>query len=194
MINLSEEIAACMHQVGASEAWFEGRVLPLSVDQLWWRPKPNTWSIAECVNHVNQTLASCLPKVDEAIDRGWRESRTARGCTQYGWQTKELLKVLEPPIKPRRLSPPPLKPAIRIDRELLIRQFYTQRKRYAAALRLANGLDLIDVEVDSMIQPLVPSLGGTLAMLAAHDRRHMWEAELVRKVPGFPQASYTLAS
>jgi hypothetical protein len=186
MIELTEELAACLHQAEASKAWFERRFLQLARHQIWWRPMPSTWSIGECVNHLNKTLASYLPKVEEAIERGWRESRTTRGFSQYGWHTNHVLKVLEPPVRVSHLAANPLHPLVPVERDLLVRQFYEQRKRYAEALCRANGLDLVDVEVDSMIQPLVPSLGGTLAMLAAHDRRHMWEAEWVRKSPGFP--------
>ena len=134
MIELTEELAACLHQAEASKAWFERRFLQLARHQIWWRPRPSTWSIGECVNHLNKTLASYLPKVEEAIERGWHESRTTRGFSQYGWHTNHVLKVLEPPVRVSHLAANPLHPLVPVERDLLVRQFYEQRKTLRRSL------------------------------------------------------------
>jgi hypothetical protein len=61
------------------------------------------------------------------------------------------------------------------------------RHRYAQAVRRAVGLDLPRIPILEPIHPLIQSLGGTLALLAAHERRYIWQAEQVRTAPGFPK-------
>jgi len=41
------------------------------------------------------------------------------------------------------------------------------------------------------VYPLIRTLGGTLGFLAAHDRRHMWQAERLRNESRFPRAVFT---
>src|SRR4029434_5344758 len=73
---LSIDLAGCLVQVEASRAWFSRRVLPLSVEQLRWRPGPQRWSIAECLDHLNITLGFYLPKIDKSIQVDLRQRST----------------------------------------------------------------------------------------------------------------------
>jgi hypothetical protein len=50
----------------------------------------------------------------------------------------------------------------------------------------ANGLDLERIKVASPAGPVKFPLGQRIALLAAHDRRHLWQAWEVRKDRGFP--------
>ncbi len=47
------DLDGCLVQVKASKDWFARRILPLSLDQLRWRPHVGRWSIAECLDHLN---------------------------------------------------------------------------------------------------------------------------------------------
>jgi hypothetical protein len=58
------DLEGCLIQVEASKAWFARRVLPLSLEQLRWRPRPRQWSIAECLDHLNLTVSLYLPQID----------------------------------------------------------------------------------------------------------------------------------
>jgi hypothetical protein len=50
----------------------------------------------------------------------------------------------------------------------------------------ANGLDLARIKVPSPAGPFKFGLGQRIALLAAHDRRHLWQAWQVRKNRAFP--------
>jgi hypothetical protein len=179
-------ISDCLHQVDASRVWFERRFQPLSAAQLWWRPGTRSWSIAECVQHLNATLAAYLPKIEAAVEDGWKQEITSGQVLPYDWQTRNILERMEPPSNECRVATRDLAPARKIDFEILAGEFFEKRQRYAQTLQRANGLNLSTVIVESQIQPLVPSLGGMLELLAVHERQHMWEAECVRGSAGFP--------
>lgn len=182
------DLAGCLVQVDASKAWFNRRVLPLTLEQVRWRPQPRHWSIAECLDHLNLTLTLYLPQIDQAIGRGWRERRTCEGHPRRQRCEGRALREVEPPARVRLAALPALVPAAAVDPERLVDQFHRTRDRFADAVRRASGLDLSHIPIADPLYPMIHSLGGAIEMMAAHDRRHMWQAEQVRKQPRFPQA------
>src|SRR4051794_26371081 len=108
-------LEACLAQARASQEWFATRVLPLSLDQLRWRPRcgawsGRAWSIMECLDHLNHTLGYYLPRVEQAIDRNpdklWDP---ARGLV-FVESEKRFLEEVEPPIRSASNTYPELLP------------------------------------------------------------------------------------
>lgn len=109
------DLEGCLIQVDASKAWLRRRVLPLSIEQLRWRPAARHWSIAECLDHLNLTLDLYLPKIDSAIGLARRQRRVAAewsGCEQA---ELDALKSLEPPVTVGVAAPPPTIPGPAVD-------------------------------------------------------------------------------
>jgi hypothetical protein len=184
------ELAACLVQVEASKAWFHHRVLPLSIEQLRWRPDARHWSIAQCLDHLNLTLDLYLPKIDDAISRAMRQDRAPAPCCWCERAEFDALRSFEPPVMVGVSSPALSIPGLAVDPVWLVDQFHQTRDRYSDAVRRSFGLDLRNSRIVEPIYPLIVSLGGTLALIAAHDRRHMWQAERVRQAPRFPHAVF----
>jgi hypothetical protein len=183
------DLEACLVQVEASKAWFAHRVLPLSIEQLLWRPEPRRWSIAECLEHLEITLRLSLPKISAATLAGRRQGLNLNAS--YDQSEIDALRRMEPPVLVRRAAGTELVPTAAIDPDQLVDHFYESRERYAEAVRSAFGLDLPGIPVVEPIAPQIHSLGGALAFLAAHDRRHMWQSERVLNAPRFPAAVFS---
>lgn len=181
-------LAACLAQVGASQEWFARRVLPLSLDQLRWRSRFGTWSISECLEHLNRTLVYYLPKIEEAIDRSPRQMWDLAHGLSLTELEEDFLMQVEPPIQSTFGTPSALLPGPAIDLDGIVDQFPQLRDRYAKAALSALGLDLANISVTGSLHPPIQSLGGVIALLAVHDRRHLWQAERVRQAKGFPAA------
>jgi hypothetical protein len=98
-------LEGCLVQVEASKVWFHQQVLPLSLEQLRWRPDARCWSIAECLDHLNLTLDLYLPKIDDAIVRGTRRAGTPAGCSWCEMAELDAIKLLEPPVTVAVLAP-----------------------------------------------------------------------------------------
>ena len=179
-------VEACLAQMRASKKWFATRVLPLSLDQLRWRPRSGSWSIVDCLDHLNRTLVYYLPKIDQAIGQSQLKLRDpARGLV-FPESEEDFLKQAEPPIRSHSVTPSALLPVPAVDPGLIVDQFPQLRNRYAKAVLSASRLDLANISIAGSIHPPVHSLAGVIALLAAHDRRHLWQAEQVRNTPGFP--------
>ena len=171
----------------AVEAEFTRLVQPLSDSQVNWRPSDGRWSIAECMAHLIATARAYVGPVDLAVERGF--SRGLLGGREFhpGRVGRWLVEQMEPPPKRRMSAPRKIAPQ-RFESAVALRRDYEQVHRdLIGAVRRAEGLDLSRVKLSSPLMPLLRQpLGTWLLFLAAHERRHLWQARQVRQEPGFP--------
>jgi DinB superfamily len=161
----------------------------MSDRQINWRPGPGRWSIGQCLEHLAVSTDAALPAIDRAIaqarERGWR----ADGPVRYGWFTRWMTGSMEPPPKRRmktfRIFDPPHETLTGAE---ALATLHASRDRLLERVRQAEGLSLKRPIVVSPVSRLFRMpLGGYLAFLAAHDRRHLWQAREVRGASGFGQ-------
>jgi len=155
-------------------------------------PGLGTWSVGECLHHLNLTARGYLNVMTEAIEQGRSRGVTGRGPFRHGRLSMWMVRQLEPPVRRKYPAPRPSSPVER-DGDLslneVVEEFVDHRRSLFRALEAADGLALDRVRVQSpFIRPLRFDLGIAFAMLAAHERRHLLQAERVRGAPGFPAA------
>jgi hypothetical protein len=149
-----------------------------------WRAEDSSWSVAECLDHLatgNRVYLKAMEPVSErALARGRRRRGAARPGLIGGW----FVRTLEPPVRrrfkmkaPRKIRPraaPPLADAAA--------QFFASQTDVQAFLRRFAEIDLAGVR---LANPFVPGLRFSLAtglhVIAAHERRHLWQAWRVRQ-------------
>lgn len=144
------------------------------------RPPAGGWSIAECLDHLNATVRLYLPVVADAIDdaraRGWTDRR-GEGRT---WRGRLLAWSQEPPVRLRMRTVDELKPAPDLDRMAVLEEFEALHEELIVRINESRSLDLRRIRIRSVLKPwLQLSLGDWFAFLAAHGRRHLWQAEQV---------------
>lgn len=170
-----------------------GRLLDgLSDAQFNWRPGPDRWSIAECLDHLSRSAEVYLP----ALDRGISEARS-RGLVGGGEYRPGLLggwlaRSMEPPPRTgtRSRSSKQILPAA-AQRPLAEgrAEFLRMQDELERRVSDSEGLDLRRAKVASPLMKLLRlRLGDSLAFLLAHQRRHLWQAHRVREEPRFPGA------
>jgi hypothetical protein len=66
--------------------------------------------------------------------------------------------------------------------------FAAAQRRYLQSVSAASGLRLSKIKVNSPASPLIKlTLEEAIALMAAHERRHLWQARQVRNHPDFPR-------
>lgn len=161
---------------------------PLSDVQVNWQPAAGTWSVGECVDHLSITTRRFRDSIEEALidsrRRNWSYADPAKP-SPFGLL---FLRVVEPPVgfgkvkAPRDLLPQPNRPS----REILS-EFQTVHQGVLTHLPEYLKWDQNRTRVKSAF-PVKFSLGLMLRVIPAHCRRHLWQAEQVAKMPGFPKA------
>jgi len=149
------------------------------------RADPQSWSVGECVAHLNLTSRAFLP----LIRRGLDDARTLGlpAPARYrrdlvGWL---LTKVVGPPSPlMRRFSKvktsPAFVPSGGAPREATVAEFDALQQEQIALTREGNGLPLERVRVPSPFDARVQyNLYSALLVLPAHQHRHIEQAERV---------------
>jgi hypothetical protein len=184
--NIALLVQGCLLQMDTSRVWFATRALPLSLDQLRWRPSPFSWSILECLNCLNQAFEYYLPKMEKTISDNRRPPASPVSSVLFPQSERDYLEQFEPlagSIAAAQFSLPKVSAA---DPDRIVDCYPQLRDRYVTTVRSASGLDFATILIDGSIHPPVRSLGGIIALLAAYDRRYIWQAEQVMREPGFP--------
>ena len=169
----------------ANEA--DALVTPLSDEQFTWQPRPEVWSIAHCIDHLNATARTYLPSLDEGIADAIRRGLYAEGPFSYNWLGRILVWSQEPPPRFRSKAAAAFQPAPSRPRADIMAAFRAYQVQFVDRLRQANGLDLARARVSSPVAKwLRLSLGSGFALQIAHEKRHLWQARRLMGVGGFP--------
>ena len=160
---------------------------PLTEEQFNWQPAPGSWSVAECIEHLNATARHYLTNLDEGIADAIRRGLYGEGPFTYNWIGRIVVATMEPPARFKIKAPRTFHPLPKRSRHDIMAAFRAYQVQYVDRLRQANGLDLARARVSSPAAKwLRMSLGSGFALMAAHERRHLWQARGVRSDPGFP--------
>ncbi len=164
----------------------EKLVTGLSDHQFNWRPQPGRWSIAECFGHLLITTGESIPSMEALVAKAEAQSLRSSGPFKRTWFGDLFIRAVEPPYRVIRVKtfkymiPAPDRPLVEV-----VPAFLELQERVRELIRRADGLDL------GAVTHKVPAgvnltLGQWFEFVAAHERRHLWQARNVRNLPLFP--------
>ncbi len=138
------------------------------------------WSGAECFDHVARTVEVYLPVLRAALEDGRREGKLGDGPFHYGFLARTFLWILEPPVRMRVKAPGMFAPRPQPDPAAALAAFVAQHRELQKIIDLAEGLDLAAIRVASPANAKIKlPAGAAIGVLAAHARRHLWQARRV---------------
>lgn len=155
----------------------------LSEEQLLWRPAPDTWGIADCLEHLMAVGDAYYPRVREALEEGTE----AEPDHEYRPRLFGRLFIFSAgpegklPVRARGpFIPPPAGPDAPA-------RFVQHQEQLLELLGDAGGVDLNRNRITSpLMRFLVLTLGECLEMLVRHQERHLAQARRVQEAEGFP--------
>ncbi|MBK5259186.1 MAG: DinB family protein [Thermoanaerobaculia bacterium] len=142
------------------------------------RPDPARWSAAECIAHLSVSSEMVLPVLREALEHGKRSGITGGRPPSMDLLGRVLRWFLEPPVRSRLKTAAPFVPrSVRAKAESLA-EFSAFQSKLIEALKSARGLDLGKLKVVSPFDKRMKfNLYSAFRIVAAHERRHLWQAE-----------------
>jgi len=165
--------------------WAKGEIRnltgPLDLETYNNRPAKNSWSAAECVEHLSATAREMIPALDAGVAQARENCWLAHGPFEYGRFEKWFARQAggdELPPKRRFRAPRLYRPPQRMyELEPAVEEFLRLQDAYIETLQLASGVDLARVKVASPAMSLLNlSLGQWLHAMESHQRRHLWQA------------------
>ena len=163
----------------------------LSSDMLNWRPPEGGWSVAQCIAHLNTTNESYSASIAVAVDEARRLGWLARTPFKPGWLDRKFVESMEPPPKRKFKAPAVFTPEMsNLDSSELRKRWIATHQQLLDLVERADQLDLKRAKVKSPASRLLRlSLGAAFALMAAHDRRHLWQAKELLNVSGMSRSA-----
>jgi hypothetical protein len=182
--NAPADIRELQDQLDAAERDAEALVAGLSEEQGVRRLDAGCWSVAECLDHLatgNRVyLAAMREPADRARARGRRRWRPAKP----GWVGRLFAWTFEPPPKwwSRRKAPRKIRPRAAPPLAETFASFVASQADVREFLRANADLDLAGIRFPNpFVRGIRFSLATGLHVIAAHERRHLWQAWRVRR-------------
>lgn len=159
----------------------------LTEPQFNWRPGPAQWSIEECLSHLVIAGTQQLKLIEAAIKDARAKGLTSAGPFRYGVIERWILRQLEPDSTRKFSAPRRMQPVHGQPLTAVLPTFTHLQSQFIRAAEQSEDLDLARIKVPSPVSRLLKySLGITLAVVAAHERRHLEQARRVREHQQFP--------
>lgn len=142
------------------------------------QPVAGSWSVAECVQHLNISADTYFPIWQQVIaSAGLRKAEMNAPYNADFWG-RLLSWILEPPARIRSKTVSHLEPAECGDIATVLAGFVERQERIIAALRRCRGRAIDNVKMASPVDSRIRySIWSSFLVNAAHERRHLWQAE-----------------
>ena len=149
-----------------------------------WRLDPESWSVAECLDHLAIANRVYLRAMQPAAERALTQGRRRRGPAQPGLIGTWFVRTLEPPVKPglKGKAHHSIQPRHAPSLADATGQFLASQDEVRTFLRRYADIDLAGVRFPNpFIRGVRFSLATGLHAMAAHERRHLWQAWRLRR-------------
>ena len=162
---------ALVHDAGAL-------VSPLTDTQVNFQPGQGTrWSVAQNLDHLVRANASYLDAMRPAIEASRAAGRRGQGDLEPGLPGRWFLSALEPPPRMRVKAPPAIQPASTFTAQGVLDAFAASMAAARHLLLASADVDLNTTRFQNPFLPLLKVRASTgFLILAAHGRRHLWQA------------------
>ena len=197
MTSLPIDLQLILDDINAADSAADVIAAGCTDEQFHWRPREGqSWSIGECLDHlatINVVYGDAIRRgIQDARARGWRR----RGPAVPGFFGALFVKSLEPPVTRRLRAPANTRPGTSRSRDATLAAYHAAHEHLRAMVADAAEIDANRAcFVNPFIRVLRVRVSTGLSVIAAHDRRHLWQAEQVRQAPGYPgRAAASVAS
>jgi hypothetical protein len=186
---LPADIQQVLDEIDDSDRAADALVATLSDAQFHWQPDGGrSWSIAQCLEHlatINVVYGGAVREgIELARQQGWARS----GELKPGFFGQKFIESQEPPVKRRVRAPGTVRPGSQLTRDEILRRYHAAHEDVKRLIRNAATIDANRATFPNPFLKIVRVKVATgLRVIAAHDRRHLWQAEQVLKRPDFPR-------
>lgn len=161
------------------------------------QPAPGSWSVVQCLDHLNSYGHYYLPQLHKVISKGEQQSIPAKPLFKSGWLGNYFTNLMQPKpdgaLRSRMQAPQGYRPVQQPDASLVIKEFISQQEQMLELLRRAEATDIGHFRVPTSLTRFIKmSAGDTFRFLIAHQQRHMLQA--LRAMLAYGGGSFTAVS
>jgi uncharacterized damage-inducible protein DinB len=159
----------------------------LNSEQLNWKPAADSWSVAQCLDHLISINHDYHPVFDRILKGEYRKT-FLHGMpflpTIFG---RLMVKTLSPDSQRKLKAPGAARPSSSSIDPQIVDRFIAHQRETLSKMRLLGNCDPAGIIITSPFASVVVySLLDTFRLIVAHERRHFAQAQRVMETGGFP--------
>ena len=159
----------------------------LSTGQLNWKSSAESWSIAQCLDHLVVTDGLYSASLQRIAEGNYNMRSWERWSPFSGMFGKLLInRTGENPVIKMK-APKVLKPAESNIDDAIVARFHHHHEKMLGYITAATTVDLDKIKITSPVSKLITySLRDAITVIVYHKHRHINQAIRVKEMPGFP--------
>lgn len=161
----------------------------LTPEQFHFSPGPGRWSTGQNLEHLSIESEEQGEIIYWMLARGHAEKVYGVGPFQHGAWGDWYIRFTEPPCSVRIPTLARYTPSEHLVFEEVAARFFAAKRRILHLIEAADELDLARIRAPlpylSGWRPAL-SLGQWFPYIAAHERRHLWQIDNIRRSAGYP--------
>jgi hypothetical protein len=179
---LTPDIRELIQQLDANLTDAEKLLKDMDDDKGAWQLNPVTWSVAQCFDHLAIANDIYVEALGKAASQARLRGRFRRGPAKPGVLGALFVWTQEPPVRLGSTAPSDIRPRPAPLLSQAAEAFRTSHAAVAAFIRANADLDLAGATfVNPFVKGIHFSLATGLHVIAAHERRHLWQAWNTRR-------------
>jgi hypothetical protein len=187
-MTLPPDLQSLRDQIDAADRAGAAIAAAVSDEQFHWQPRDGrSWSIAQCLEHLAIMNKHYAAAVRTGVEDGRRRNLRRTGPGRSTFFGRRFIESLEPPVKLKTKAPKVGRSPQDKPRDEIVRSYHESHDIIRQLIDDAADVDLTRATFQNPFISVIRMRVITgFGVLAAHDRRHLWQAEQVKLAPGYP--------
>ena len=172
---ISSQLESCVHDLRHAMNEARNLLTYTNEEALRKRRSPSSWSALECVVHLNLATQAMLPGIRQAVEAA-PQSSADKPTYKMDLAGRLLAWSLEPPVFIKMKAPESAQPLECPGPEPVLQEF---EELHAQLIELLLASDRKAIDQQKMKSPFANmhyNAYSAFRIIAAHDRRHLWQA------------------
>ncbi|HWZ99949.1 MAG TPA: DinB family protein [Candidatus Dormibacteraeota bacterium] len=188
MPELTATLESILAAFGAAETEAKELAEGLSSAQANWQPNNgHSWSICQCLDHLAKTNSVYAAALQEAVSNSAARYKQPTLKIVPGFFGRWFVQSMEAPARGKFKAPSKILPAQKGHAAELLEAFMESHEELRTVVKGADSVDINRLRFKNPFIGVIHFTVGTgLMVINAHDRRHLWQAEQVKKAAGYP--------
>jgi len=151
----------------------------LSVEQLNWKPRPESWSVGQCLEHLCISGEVYLPPIAKALNN--RQRSPVEQITP-GWFGAWFIRtyIAPSPVTKKAPAPKKIRPVLSVIEPSILDRFLAANREVRASIERAQPYDVNRIRFGNPFVPIIRFTVGTgFEIIVKHEDRHLLQAEKV---------------
>ncbi len=159
----------------------------LSAEQINWKPRADSWSVGQCLDHLIKSNAAFDPQF-QAIAKGEKKPTLwGKYSPLTSFFGNFLLKSLKNDARKFKAPSKAIVPPSDIAADI-VEQFVMHQREVVEKIKRLENVDLQKTVVTSpFLKVMTYRLAAALEIGVEHEKRHVRQAERVMQAEGFPK-------